>query len=136
MLQDYFENNVVWRVTLNNGEVLTSLPDFNWKDLKKKVKSEGTTINSLSLVFRDNVLSVFDNDAEGYYLVDGFSGDINIEVRATKIVGTILGAVCKIQEVRIPELIVMRTEYREVHKCIRDAIIWKQGYPKLYDFPS
>lgn len=136
MLQDYFENNVVWRATLNNGEVLTQLPDFSWKGLKRKVEFLNLTINSLSLVFRDNVLSTFDNDAEGYYLVDGFSGDINIDVRATKIVGTILGAICKIQEVRIPELIIIRTEYREVSKCIKDAIIWKQGYPKLYDFPS
>lgn len=119
--QEFLESNTIWSVLLEDGTNLNQSLIFSWKDLKKKINKK---IRNICLSFRDNKLVIMEENPEGFYLVDGFSGDIYSSMMKTKIVGVIKKDICYIREVKVPELIILRTEQRPVSKCIQDAIIW------------
>ncbi len=146
--EEFLESNVIWKVRLNDGEVLIqSHPDCNpygactetWQLLRnfiqfthiclhdKRISTKyNKNIVNLSLSFRSNNLNILKENAEGYFLINGVASDWNAPSFSFITIGYVESDKVYCYKVKTPELIILTEEVRDLKDCANECIIWNK----------
>lgn len=106
-----------WIACFDNGVVAYGQTTADWHTLKQlrekypalnMFEEEDTKLDRIELRFRSHTEVIKDENAEGYYLGQGFHGDIGLidgHTGAMFVVGILKDGKITVQEWRVPELV-------------------------------
>ena len=95
-----------------------------WIRLKKHVKENKLKIKKVYFQFRSNIFDVFPENAEGYYFSNGVIGQLSSDYSINLFIfGEIIGDIARIKSIKVPELIVINEENRQLKNLDIDPVI-------------
>lgn len=95
-----------------------------WIRLKVYLKESNLKINDLYFQFRSNIFRPLSQGAEGYYFSHGVIGQLSSDFSLnTFVCGEIIGNVCSIIVIKVPELIIINNEERVLIDLSIDPVI-------------
>lgn len=130
---DFVRDKMRWVVTLNNKEIIYEDDDrpgqiesSSWKRLKAYCENNQLYIIEMWLQFRSNRVLIEPKNADGYYLIKsafGVWGDT--DTFHAYIAGAIVDGQILTHHWKVPELVVLEKEIREVDKS-SPSLIFRQ----------
>lgn len=100
----------IWLACFDNGDIAYGQTTADWHKLKilHEEFPMGTRLDRVELRFRSHTEVIRDEEADGYYLGQGFHGEIGLidgHAGGMFVVGVLKNGKITVQEWRVPELI-------------------------------
>ena len=123
-----------WKVLLNDGRIVYQDNDSTWIGLQEFCAKENVWPIHMTLEYYDNVLNILPPNAEGYFYRQGIitemmcfaaGGNAPFQGKRSKtaIIGYAKDGGVYTTTVRLPELLIWDSEFRDADKMTKDGIL-------------